>query len=156
MIGLILAVTLGSDYALPYQWLEHCATTPAARCEVANVTLEDIARINAVVNAAIKPTPEIGDRWVAFPVDRKGDCEDYALTKRAALLALGFSGSMRVALGEAGQGGKWIMHAVLEVDYDGRTYVLDSLAADYLYGLADRPYAWKPLARQGNSVIWSY
>jgi len=148
-------IDAASDYALPYQWLEHCATTPAAHCEVAVITLEDIARINAVVNAGIKPVAEIGDRWVAFPTDRRGDCDDFAVTKRAALLALGFKGAMRVVLGEVRQGKIWTMHAVLEVDIDGRTWVLDSLAADFIYAPNDRPRPWRQLAAQSNRyVIW--
>lgn len=148
-------ITLSADFALPYAWLEHCATTPAARCEVAEITASDLAHINAVINATIRPRDDRIDSWQAFPADRAGDCDDVAVTKRAALLALGFRGPMRIVLGEAELETGDQIHAVLEVDIEGRTWILDSLAPDFIYEPHDRPYRWRLLARQSSGgVLW--
>jgi len=56
--------------------------------------------------------------------DRQGDCEDYALAKRAALLALGWPFEvLRLAVCQTERGEA---HAVLTVDTDKGVYVLDN------------------------------
>lgn len=63
------------------------------------------------------------DFWEAIG-PKGGDCEDYALAKRAELLRLGLPlNALRLAVcrTETGEG-----HAVLTVDTDKGTYVLDN------------------------------
>lgn len=158
MIELIVSLTLSADFAIPYPWLEYCHKDPRAACEVENLSAQDVAKLNKVVNDAITPLldPTGDDVWEAFPEERAGDCEDYALTKRAALLALGFDGPMWVVLGRATQDGRTEDHVVLEVEVEGRVWVLDNLAADFIYPTDDRPYAWTLTARQAhNSASWA-
>lgn len=64
----------------------------------------------------------VNDVWVESPVDGKGDCEDYVLTKARKLEALGWSAA-RMSMATFSYGGK--THAVLLID---DAYVLDSLS----------------------------
>jgi predicted transglutaminase-like cysteine proteinase len=105
-----------------------------------------LARVNHDVNAAIRPAPDEDvygepDRWVA-PADgllpARGDCEDYALAKRAMLLAEGWPGdtlSLAAAMGERG------LHVVLVAHTDAGDLVLDS-AHDSPLALAAARYRW--------------
>jgi predicted transglutaminase-like cysteine proteinase len=146
---LLIAQLIAGDFVMPYAWLEHCATTPAAQCSVADVTLADVARVNKVVNEGIKPKPDADERWTVFPADRRGDCDDYAVTKRAALLALGLKPeAMKLELGDEFRDGTGRRHLVLHVTVAGRTWVLDNLAPDALYTPEKRPYKWRSLASQ--------
>lgn len=84
-----------------------------------------MAKLNAVnskINASIKPKNDAGDVWSLGP--KEGDCEDYALTKRAALIKSGLnSGSLRMAITRTyGQ-----YHAVLIVKTSNGDFVLDNL-----------------------------
>lgn len=78
------------------------------------------------------------DRW-ALPTDDGGDCEDYALKKRRLLIEWGWpAGSLRIAtcwteLNE--------YHAVLTVETDRGTYVLDN-RYNTVQRWADLPYKW--------------
>lgn len=68
------------------------------------------------------------DYW-ASPVEtltRQGDCEDYAILKYMTLLELGVSDrQMRIVVVKDIQRGTG--HAVLSVNMDGQTYILDNL-----------------------------
>lgn len=70
----------------------------------------------------------ISDYW-ATPLEfmrRSGDCEDYAIIKFVSLLELGFTNDqMRIAV--VMDSVRNIAHAVLAVELNGRTYILDSL-----------------------------
>ena len=85
--------------------------------------MAQLKTVNAKVNAAIKPVKsEAGDVW-SLNVS-KGDCEDYVLAKRHALIKAGMPASAlsivyALARGEG--------HAVLGVHTDRGIYVLDNL-----------------------------
>ena len=92
-----------------------------------------IGEINRAINLAIAATSDksqygVEDRW-ASPLTTftsgRGDCEDYALAKYAALRALGFDESdlslLIVRLPQSQTD-----HAVLSVRYEGRWLVLDN------------------------------
>lgn len=97
------------------------------------IAVSDIDRVNQDVNTHMRPVSDrqhygVDDKWVAEPADGKGDCEDFALTKRARLMRLGVRPEdMKVAIVRTPRG----LHAVLEVSVqvDGYpvTYVLDNL-----------------------------
>ncbi|MEM5472278.1 transglutaminase-like cysteine peptidase [Hoeflea sp. AS60] len=126
----------GRETTRPYGHVEYCtrnasdcrsrsanAGLPAARLGVLN-------SVNLAVNRAIKPaadTTAFGRKefWTANA--RAGDCEDFALAKRAKLLRKGFKASqllltMGYARGEA--------HTVLVVRTRDGDYVLDNLQDD--------------------------
>lgn len=84
----------------------------------------------------------VDDVWVENPVDGKGDCEDYVLTKARKLEALGWS-TGRMSMVVFGYGKK--THAVLLID---DMYVLDSMSP-WLERWADyhrKPVALYPIA----------
>lgn len=117
-----------------------------------------IGEINRAVNLAIAAASDtnqygVEDRWasplVTFTSGR-GDCEDYALAKYAALRALGFDDSdLRLLIVRLQR--SQTDHAVLSVRHEGRWLVLDNrrfamldaahLDAEPLFALrdSDRP-----------------
>jgi len=116
-----------------------CATIPSA-CKVqrarnvsaaaGNVrltidTLGLIDRINRDVNGAMRPQAESGTTDVWKIGGSSGDCEDYALTKRAALLRKGFPSSALLMTSVVTRRGE--SHAVLMVRTDRGDFVLDNL-----------------------------
>lgn len=92
-----------------------------------------IGAINRAINLAIAATSDksqygVEDRW-ASPLmtftSRRGDCEDYALAKYAALRAAGFAqDDLRFLIARLphAQGD----HAVLSVRHEGRWLILDN------------------------------
>lgn len=136
----------------PYSWLEHC--NAQGNCGLGKKwQVKDLEWINKSVNGAITARNDAGfDVWTAFPADRLGDCDDYAATKRAALLTLGYPAeAMRMASGYLPTGE---MHLVLEVDLGGKTYVLDN-TMNRVFRADDRPYFWRPIMTQvPGDVAW--
>ncbi|MET0747347.1 MAG: transglutaminase-like cysteine peptidase [Rhizobium sp.] len=84
----------------------------------------ELARVNASVNRSIRPVndPSGTDVW---SVDvTQGDCEDFALTKRKQLLALGWSSrALRIAVARTSSGEG---HAVLIAKTSEGDLVLDN------------------------------
>ncbi len=133
-----------------------CDTRPDRRdpARTAADHLDELRALTAAVNAAITPTPDAGfDSWDINV--RTGDCEDFALQKRADLLARGWpSADLRLAITRLPSG---VAHAVLLVRVGGTDHVLDNLTDrvlrwdqtgyDYLMvqGRAD-PRSWYDLA----------
>ena len=85
--------------------------------------MADLLSVNTTVNGAHAYTPDgLLDNWVFLGTGESGDCEDFALTKAAALLALGYPASaMRLATGKSGVNG----HAWLVVQTNIADYALD-------------------------------
>ena len=114
-------------------------------------------KTNQQINAAIKPVSLHGaaDRW-DLPLDeggtRMGDCKDYALQKREALIDQGVSASdlsIAVVLTRRGE-----HHAVLIVTTAEGEYVLDNLTS-WVTPWGDLNYTW--LMRQvpaGGPTDW--
>jgi predicted transglutaminase-like cysteine proteinase len=84
-----------------------------------------LANVNSRVNRKIIARADSGsDKWNVG--GRYGDCEDYAMTKRAMLIAAGWPSSalsLTVVKTSWGEG-----HAVLSVHTSGGTLVLDNLS----------------------------
>lgn len=128
----------GSETSRPYGHVEYCAKNardcgqrtrskalPAARLSVLN-------QVNARVNKAIKPVSDIrqfGKREHWTSNTKAGDCEDYALAKRAALLRQGFRAS-DLLLTMARRNGE--AHAVLVVRTRDGDFVLDNMRDEVL------------------------
>lgn len=86
--------------------------------------INNLQRINTKVNRSIRPIADKGDTW-SVNVTR-GDCEDYALTKRDQLIRSGMPASaIRISTGYIRQTGE--SHAVLIVRTDNGDYVLDNM-----------------------------
>lgn len=75
------------------------------------------------VNNSISYTSERVDRWALNP--SRGDCEDYVLSKRSALIRQGVSpGALRIAFTHTRRG---VPHAILVVKTSQGDYVLDNM-----------------------------
>lgn len=94
---------------------------------------KQLAKLNRAVNRMIayRDDAEVfgkKDHW-ATPAEflaYRGDCEDYAILKFVSLLELGFDNDqLRVAIVKDTR--RRLMHAVLMVQIEGKTLILDSL-----------------------------
>lgn len=82
-----------------------------------------LKHVNGQVNRAIRPQRDTADVWELNPTS--GDCEDYVLSKRSALIRQGVSaGALRIAYTHTRRGEP---HAVLVVRTSQGDYVLDNL-----------------------------
>ena len=100
--------------------------------------LGQIKGINSQVNRSIKPVPfEPIDIWT--PNASRGDCEDYVLAKRQALIRLGIPASALSYVYALRNGGG---HAVLAVHTDHGTLVLDYMNSTI-----------RPLERTGYQIV---
>ncbi|MDP3175123.1 MAG: transglutaminase-like cysteine peptidase [Phenylobacterium sp.] len=128
--------------------------TPAAdnapKVALSSTLWTQLNRVNNQVNRRLVSMPDrtnygVEDRW-ALPItdgDGRGDCEDYVLEKRRALLHAGLPQSaLSIALVRT----RWDeIHAVLLVETDRGTMVLDSLSSKVSHWSA-LDYRW--LVRQ--------
>ncbi len=85
---------------------------------------QQLASVNQSVNSSMRPRRDGPiDSWAVG--GRAGDCEDFAMTKRARLIAAGWPSSalsMTVVRTRSGEG-----HAVLSIQTSHGTLVLDNL-----------------------------
>lgn len=106
-------------------------------------TFAVLDEVNYAVNRAIsyRSDREVygrSDFWTVARPGEAGDCEDFALAKLERLLARGFPReAMRLAVVYRPRDG--IRHAVLTVDTDRGTYVLDS-SYSHVMAWSDLPY----------------
>ena len=134
IVGYTLAPT--GFYALCADQPRQCAPVAARR----PVALSEIDAINRRVNAVIRPQPEPPGQDIWRVGGSSGDCEDYALAKRDALIATGIgSANARIATGVLPSGE---YHAVLIVTTKRGDFVLDNLANEL-----------RPLGRQPATII---
>lgn len=83
-----------------------------------------LKQINVQVNRSIRPQRDTADVWELNPTS--GDCEDYVLSKRSALIRQGVSaGALRIAYTHTRRGEP---HAVLVVRTSEGDFVLDNLS----------------------------
>ena len=83
------------------------------------------------------------DHW-EFPLDLKGDCEDYAIAKKQALESHGIESHFACCWVETGG-----YHAVLIIQTDKGDFVLDN-RYDEVRNYADLPYLWHRIERSGK------
>ncbi|WMT89090.1 transglutaminase-like cysteine peptidase [Pelagibacterium sp. H642] len=106
----------------------HCAAAPATALKMDQRLMNLLASVNYEVNAAIRPRMRSTQVWELGA--QTGDCKDYAMNKRAELIARGVpAGALRLAIGLTAQGEG---HAVLIVRTTVGDYVLDNLTAQIL------------------------
>ena len=119
--------------------LVECRGGGASKVKVTGSTMAMLQRVNSSVNTRIQPRHDGSvDVWTANA--STGDCEEYALAKRRALINAGLPPSaLRLAYVKtrSGEG-----HAVLIVKTGGRDLVLDVLTQKI-----------RPLSQSGLRVI---
>lgn len=101
--------------------------------------MSTLQRVNSHINRTIMPRQDSGaDVWSAAA--SAGDCEDYVLAKRRALIKAGIpASSLRIAYVKTRRGEG---HAILVVKTNRKDLVLDNLSATV-----------EPLSRSGYSVV---
>lgn len=120
-------------------------------------TWETLERVNSATNRAIAPKADIvhygTEEYWTIPTDGYGDCDDYVLAKRSALIASGVPESaLRIAVVFTS---RFVRHTVLTIATDKGTYVLDNLRGE-IVSWGETDYGWikhqDPVSRSG----WSY
>lgn len=117
--------------------------------------LSQLEKVNNTLNSEIEPVTDLEhfgetERWT-YPTDGKGDCEDYVLAKRKALVKLGWPASVlliTVVRDKDGDG-----HAVLTVVTDRGDLILDNQASDILLW-QDTGYRFVKRQSQGDPALW--
>lgn len=132
------AMPSGAEAEAPSGYVAFCARQPAECADAPGkpdtvaldaATWATLQQVNSAFNTAIQPEEDAvhygrADYWT-IPTDGYGDCEDYALAKRKALIAANLSPrALRIAVALSRQGEA---HAVLTVATDHGDYVLDNL-----------------------------
>ena len=150
LVGILTAAASGPASAeahapLGYQLMclkapQECKGGGKASVAITNELMSTLKRVNGHVNRSIQPRYDTGiDVWDASTTS-SGDCEDYVLAKRRALIKAGVpASSLRIAYVKT-RGG--VGHAILVVKTDGKDLVLDNLTA-----------AIKPLSQTGYRII---
>ncbi len=145
--GATVALAAGKHAPLGYQLMclkspdsPECKGGGKAQVMLTSDVMSTLKRVNAQVNRSIKPKydPNGADVWTVNA--SAGDCEDYVLTKRRALIKAGIpAGSLRIAYVKTRKGED---HAILVVKTNGKDLVLDNLTATV-----------KPLSQTGYRVV---
>lgn len=114
----------------------------------------DLVRINTEVNRAIRPEPNTRgvahEHWVIAP--SAGDCNDYAVTKRAALLERGWPARNLLLAEVVVPSGEH--HLVLVLRTTEGDLVADNLAAS-IRPLGAPRYRWLRAQSPENPQFWS-
>jgi predicted transglutaminase-like cysteine proteinase len=155
----------------------HIETPPAAleaapavametRVALTRDNLKLLQRINRRINKAIRPATDqalygIWDVWseplrqtetaVGRPPKVYGDCEDYVLEKRRALIAAGLP-ARALSIGVA-RNARGDIHAVLLVQTDRGEFVLDNLSP-WILAWEDVGYSWVMRQVNGDAKDW--
>lgn len=116
--------------------------TPARRHELLAVNVE--------INHEIAPANDSGDdQWTLAPAS--GDCEDYAITKRHALIARGWpAAALRLAVAYTAWGEG---HLVLVVRTDKGDMVLDNLTGA-IRNWRKTGLRWEMIQAADNPKVW--
>lgn len=117
--------------------------------------LAQLEKVNSSINEAVDPVTDMEhfgetERW-SYPSDGKGDCEDYVLAKRKALLDMGWPASVlliTVVRDKDGDG-----HAVLTVVTDHGDLILDNQVAEIL-PWKETGYRFVKRQSQGDPALW--
>jgi len=124
---------------------------------VSQLSDRELQRINTQVNRSIRRSDDYAaygraDYWAAG-VDhvKRGDCEDYALAKRRALIEAGAPGeALSIAIVRTFHGE---MHAVLLVATNEGEVVLDNLSP-WILPWNEAPYQWLDRQAPGAPTKW--
>ncbi|SFZ83408.1 Predicted transglutaminase-like cysteine proteinase [Devosia enhydra] len=116
---------------------------------------QDLVTINAHYNDTIVPVTDqdyyqVAEFWT-YPTEGYGDCEDFALAKRAALIAAGWPAStlLLTVVREANGNG----HAVLMVRTDRGDLILDNQQSR-IELWTDTPYTYLKRQSQADAGRW--
>lgn len=124
--GLVTQTAAVTPLSMQYFCAQHrseCAGGGRGQVTMSPNLMAVLKQINSHVNRSIRPEADTADVWELNPTS--GDCEDYVLSKRHALIRQGVSaGALRIAYTHTRRGEP---HAVLVVRTSEGDYVLDNL-----------------------------
>jgi predicted transglutaminase-like cysteine proteinase len=127
----------------------------ADRIQLTPARLSELKRVNDQVNTTVVPMTDLEHYgkvdWWTYPVDGKGDCEDYVLEKRRRLIARGWPEStllITVVRDENNEG-----HAILTVRTDEGDFILDNKRRE-IVRWGDTPYIFIKEQSQHNPLLW--
>ncbi|MGV8832910.1 MAG: transglutaminase-like cysteine peptidase [Devosia sp.] len=128
----VVSAELGTQYAaitpLAMQFFcaknkSECASSSRGQVTMSPNLMAMLKTTNIQVNRAIRPKRDLADVWELNP--KSGDCEDYVLSKRSALIRQGVAaGALRIAYTHTRRGEP---HAVLVVKTSQGDFVLDNM-----------------------------
>ena len=159
------AMVDGADAAPPFGYISFCMqnldvctrhNSGLAKVDLDARTWQLLVDVNDRINASITYRTDreqfgVANRWSLNAVGAYGDCKDYALAKRQALLAAGLPDSaVRMAIVRTAQGK---LHALLTVDTDAGTFVLDSLTS-VIRPWWQTDYAWLERQSSDDPLRW--
>lgn len=153
----------GRIAAVPIGHYQFCRAAPAecapneAAVDAAVLTdknWKSLVAVNSEVNAAVAPVTDIDqydvNEYWTYP-QSAGDCEDYALAKRRALLNQGWAASTLLIAVVKQQNGAG--HAVLLARTDRGDLVLDNQDGD-IHVWNETPYTYLKRQSQADSGAW--
>jgi predicted transglutaminase-like cysteine proteinase len=127
----------------------------ADRMQLTAARLSELKQVNDQVNTTVTPMTDLEHYgkvdWWTYPVDGKGDCEDYVLEKRRRLIARGWPEStllITVVRDEDNEG-----HAILTVRTDKGDFVLDNKRRE-IVRWGGTPYVFIKEQSQRNPLLW--
>jgi predicted transglutaminase-like cysteine proteinase len=128
-----------------------------AQAAVSELSVHELQRVNSRVNRSIRRSEDYqtygrADYWAAGSDNvKRGDCEDYVLAKRRALIEAGTPGqALSIAIVRTRQGE---MHAVLLVATVEGEMVLDNLSP-WVLPWNEAPYQWLDRQAPGAPTQW--
>jgi predicted transglutaminase-like cysteine proteinase len=133
---------------------QHKVMFRGGRVKLTGERWAELQNVNRNVNAAIRPERNLeglaGEKWLIGPT--RGDCNDYAVTKRHELIAMGWP-ARSVLLSEvvvpSGE-----HHLVVVVRTNAGDLVLDNLTAS-ITPWQRKPYQWVRIQMPKNPNYWA-
>jgi predicted transglutaminase-like cysteine proteinase len=128
---------VGPATAIPFGWADFCRRYQG-ECDGGPVqpvdivasakTMKELDRVNKWVNSHIQPITDMEHQGVIsqwdYPIDGKGDCDEFALLKRKILIEEGFPRqAVLMTIVKAGGEG----HAILTIKTSVGDFILDNL-----------------------------
>jgi predicted transglutaminase-like cysteine proteinase len=155
-----LTIAVRDATLAPYAFVKFCVANAsdcadahgAAMLPLSSTLMRQLRQVNAKVNGSIVPQLDTDgdDEWQADVT--AGDCEDYALTKRRRLIALGWSANaLRMAIAYTPDGSG---HAVLVVSTSRGDLVLDN-RNNSIRNWRDTDLRWVMIQSPVNPLFWN-
>jgi predicted transglutaminase-like cysteine proteinase len=146
----------------PFAHVLFCTKTPSecadstgpASVDLTRAKKRELLEVNRHVNTQINPRNDAataigGDEWTLAP--QAGDCEDYAITKRHALIARGWpAAALRLAVAQTSWGEG---HLVLIVRTSKGDMVLDNMT-NAVRNWRKSGLRWNMIQATGNPRVW--
>lgn len=163
-LKLLPAIVNASPTLAPFQHVRFCLRYPTdcssdplgqERIDLSEETSELLNRVNRSVNISIRPTlksygSDLGQGWTIAP--DMGDCNDYAVTKRHALIESGLpSKALRLSVVKTASG---VGHLVLVVVTTKGDVVLDNLT-EVIRVWQSTDYQWIKIQSASDPRFWN-